>query len=193
MATAAFESLRASQLAWARASGIVLDARYRTPSLEENLFQALHPLSRTEFADGKGEELGRDGLPGKMWSPPPHLDVELAAAGHRPIAIEAKLAEPYRKVTNEFRPAYFERRTLWSNLPRSLGVAQAITSGELSFQRLHAAQLIKHALGLTTSHGKQGFALIYLWYPVEARENDIHIAEISDLQRLIEMTLNCDR
>jgi hypothetical protein len=221
----ALELIRDSQREWALKRSIQFDLKSQTTSLENNLFQPLHPRTREDFTAGKGAELGDMGLPGKMWSLisssalacnvfdpwrdrplgelaaalgidstyrisrfeathktgfggiPPHLDVELSSKAGRVVAVESKFTEPYRPVTNAFRPSYFSNPQPWRHLPTSLEMARALVAGDVEFRFLHAAQLIKHALGLTRSHGPQGFDLVYLWYRPPGSEGDATASE----------------
>jgi len=54
-----------------------------------------------------------------------------------------------------------------------------IAAGFQRFERLGAAQLIKHALGLTRRLGPGGFCLVYLWYEVPGRDADQHLTELA--------------
>lgn len=141
-----------------RALGI--DTRYRV-----NQFEAIHPT----------------GLRGT----PPHLDVELKAQDLPALAIESKFTEPYRAVSNRFRPSYFSSETMWRSLPSSLRVARSLAEDESEFGSLHVAQLIKHALGLTKSYGSDGFVLMYLWYRVRGLHGDRHQLEVERFSELI--------
>jgi hypothetical protein len=66
--------LRERQILWAQrhdlalcGSALIRGKLAYTPSLNENLFEALLPEARAEYERGDGRELGRpDGLPGKM-------------------------------------------------------------------------------------------------------------------------------
>lgn len=114
------------------------------------------------------------GLHGKA----PNLDIELQAHGLKPVAIESKFVETYRRATNAFKPAYFSDRAPWDGLDSWRQVAVAIDQGRLTFATLHAAQLIKHVLGLSRRYGPNGFALLYVWYRVPGPAGDAHQTEI---------------
>jgi hypothetical protein len=108
----------------------------------------------------------------------PNLDLELRAPGLRPVAIESKFVETYRVVKNAFKPSYFSEKAPWTGLESWRRVAVAIDRGDLTFVTLHAAQLIKHALGLSRRYGSNGFVLLYLWYRVPSPAGDTHQAEL---------------
>jgi hypothetical protein len=113
-----------------------------------------------------------------MLGKPPNLDVELHAPGLKPIAIESKFVETYRLARNTFKPTYFSELASWDGLETWRRVAQAIDQGQLRFVTLHAAQLIKHALGLSRRYGPEGFALLYVWYRVQGPAGETHQAEL---------------
>jgi hypothetical protein len=105
---------------------------------------------------------------------PPHADVALAAEGASPFlcAVEAKFGEPYAGMPQHgLRPghaghAYFRD---WPNLAR---LAARISPEDRLHQHLHAAQLLKHLLGLRTTGRK--FTLLYLWFDVSGPEGRRH-------------------
>ncbi len=96
----------------------------------------------------------------------PYADVTLAAEGCEPFlcAIEAKLGEPYADMPQHgLRPghaghAYFKD---WPNLAK---LARKISPEDHVHRYLHAAQLLKHLLGLRSRSRK--FTLLYLWFDV---------------------------
>ena len=47
---------------------------------------------------------------------------------------------------------------------------------------LHAAQLIKHILGLKRAVGRDGFRLLYLWYDVLGAEGCRHRDEVEEFR-----------
>ncbi len=107
----------------------------------------------------------------------PHLDVKLLAPGEPVLAIESKFTEPYRRVTNSFRPSYFSRDAIWAGMPASRSLAQKIADDTIVFHSLHAAQLLKHAIGLNHTLGQGRFVLMYLWYQAPGRHGKLHTAE----------------
>ncbi|MFH1633838.1 MAG: hypothetical protein ABIG63_07475 [Chloroflexota bacterium] len=56
-------------------------------------------------------------------------------------------------------------------------MAISISPKDNQFQYLHAAQLIKHILGLNRAFGKTDFRLLYLWYDALGREGAKHREE----------------
>ena len=121
------------------------------------------------------------GLLGKA----PNLDVELHAPDLKPIAIESKFVETYRVARNAFKPSYFSEAASWAGLESWRRVAEEIDRGRLTFNSLHAAQLVKHVLGLSRRYGPDGFALLYLWYRVPGPAGEAHQAELDRFQEAI--------
>jgi hypothetical protein len=118
------------------------------------------------------------GLPGK----PPNLDLAFEVTGQQTVAVESKFTEPYRKANEAapFKAKYFPSGNgLWHDraLPRCQRLADRVQRGELFFQHLNAAQLLKHILGLAQpSVGR--FTLFYLWYTVPSGDASEHEKEI---------------
>jgi len=122
----------------------------------------------------------------------PHLDVVLYSSdGRRPLAIEAKFAEPYDVKKDERSPPihakYFASgRKRWAEveLPCCQELAEHLGTRTF-YHRLGAAQLLKHLLGL--AHDDDGHAtpdrsvsLLYLWFDTGCAEAKEHQDEIED-------------
>jgi hypothetical protein len=80
---------------------------------------------------------------------------------------------------------YTDLTEIWLGIQNLYELAKSISPNDKSdnpidnrFTYLHAAQLIKHILGLKAECGKDGFKLLYLWYDVSDREGDNHRNEI---------------
>ena len=108
------------------------------------------------------EEKQRTGLQGVA----PHLDVFLAG---RPttVGIESKFLEMYSPTDNHFSDSYFDVDGLWQGLENSRNLALEIASGGQRFHWLHAAQLLKHALGLRRNQS-DNFRLVLVWYRLDS-------------------------
>ena len=191
------------------ALGAYLDA----PWLRSMAFEEAFP---TELSDKPVKTVG-----GGQEDRSPTLDVVLDGGSSPTIAIEAKFTEPYFKApTNTFAASYFKstseslvRRTarIWHAVPTLQSIALAIDRGYVRYQFLHAAQLIKHALGLVRARGRSGFRLNYVWFDgadelstghrreiehfTSIASNDIHVGAISyqDLASHIEFRGPVDR
>ena len=133
--------------------GLVLDADLEVNSLE---FESKQPT----------------GLGGIS----PHLDVLLSGKGPT-VGIECKFLEMYSTATNQFSDSYFERPGLWKQIPAARDLARRIANEEETFRWLAAAQLLKHALGLSTNQ-PDGFRLLLVWYRIDGPTADAIAAEI---------------
>ena len=104
---------------------------------------------------------------------PPNLDVLLEGSGGG-AAIESKRREPIGDHKAEFKPVYdadlkgARRETPWF---REL---KRLTANASAYNRLNAAQLVKHALGLAFSFPDRSTTLAYLfWEPSNAEEHPL--------------------
>lgn len=118
------------------------------------------------------------GLPGN----PPNLDLVFVLTDRQTVAVESKFTEPYGRANHAapFKLKYFPTGNgLWHDraLPRCQRLAGRLHLGELQFQYLNAAQLLKHVLGLAQPSVGQ-FTLFYLWYAVPSDEARQHGEEI---------------
>lgn len=102
------------------------------------------------------------------------------------IGIECKFAEAYSSRKHDgLRPAYIQAKELWTDIPEIYTFAQSISPEDSQFQYLHAAQLIKHILGLKYAFGRNGFRLIYLWYDVPFDDGYRHRCEIEQFAEIV--------
>jgi hypothetical protein len=62
------EFIKKQQRQWADSRRIRYDSRSRVLSLPDNLFSSLNPETVAEYQAADGDELGRDGKGGKLWS-----------------------------------------------------------------------------------------------------------------------------
>lgn len=94
-------------------------------------------------------------------------------------AVECKFGEPYDgRGHTGIKPAYLVRPGLWDGLPHCRDLAMRISPDDSEFEHLHAAQLLKHLLGLKHAFALGGFVLIYLWYDVPGVEGWRHRQEL---------------
>jgi hypothetical protein len=115
----------------------------------------------------------------------PHLDVILAG-GDVPVAVESKFVEPYDdKERATVAEAYFRRPDLWEGMDELRNTARQIADGKVVFERLEAAQLIKHSLGLANKYGAGQFKLVYVWYRIPGAKADRHQEEIDQFEESI--------
>jgi hypothetical protein len=120
---------------------------------------------------------------------PPLVDVLVRYESGSALAIESKFCEWLARRPRHqaaFKPKYFPPgRDLWLEhaLPRCQRLADELRSGTRRFKHLHAAQLLKHALGL--AHSARGRAQVcYLYYDWPGRHGTGHrddLARFADL------------
>jgi hypothetical protein len=120
---------------------------------------------------------------------PAQPDIEFTDATGNPIAVEVKLREPYGSVKNEVTDRYFETPGLWDGLPALLELAISIRNSDATFTTLHAAQLIKHTLGLTRSYGTE-FVLGYLWHDIPTETGNKHVQELAEFANIASTDIN---
>lgn len=118
----------------------------------------------------------------KKFDRPPNLDVVVAYRRGRDLAvgIEGKFTEPYGRSHRGLSREYLRLADVWEGLPGCRSVAEHVSPDDNRYQHLHAAQLIKHILGLRTNYGLNRFRLLYLWYDVPGPEGVKHREEIGD-------------
>jgi hypothetical protein len=114
---------------------------------------------------------------------PPNLDVVLQGP-HGVIGVESKCLEPIGNHKAAFRPAYDEdvqgdrRKTTWFR------EMQRLSADPTAYCRLDAAQLVKHALGLSFSFPGCSTTLAYFfWEPLNAEEHPLFSEHRLELQR----------
>lgn len=119
---------------------------------------------------------------------PPNIDVEIAydaKTAHRAVGIECKLSEPYYgRPHSGISQKYFRTDNIWEGLPTLRQLAERLSPDDDLYIHLHAAQLLKHVLGMRVAYGAGRFRLLYLWYDVIGSEAARHRAEIGDFSTL---------
>lgn len=119
----------------------------------------------------------------------PNIDVTIEnseKSKYKFFAIECKFSEAYTSRGHSgIDPKYLEIKDIWKGIPRLHNLAKKISPADKSFQYLHAAQLIKHILGLRIKcGGKNSFRLLYLWYDCIGHEGSKHRTEIEDFTKI---------
>jgi hypothetical protein len=102
----------------------------------------------------------------------PHLDVQISFddGPWKCAGIEAKFCEPYGdQKPGGLKPVYLQQTALWRDWPNVRTLAQELSPNDLTHCHFHAAQLIKHLLGLRNQNGTS-FVLVYLWFDVPGTE-----------------------
>ncbi len=126
----------------------------------------------------------------KEFHAPPNIDVvfhnRILHAFER-FAVECKFSESYGgRQHGGMAPAYLAETAIWDGLPALHDLAVAISPEDGRYTYLHAAQLIKHILGLREGLGSNKFRLLYLWYDVLGREGGDHRDEVEDFKGIAE-------
>jgi Restriction Endonuclease associating with ARP len=122
-------------------------------------------------------------LPTGLEGDPPLADIALRWPAGRLVAVESKFGEwLVRRPRNKsaLKRKYFPPgEGVWAaaGRPRCQALALDIDSGRERFHYLHAAQLLKHTLGLALAHATET-TLCYLYFDWPSRERDRHAAEL---------------
>ena len=119
----------------------------------------------------------------------PNLDVVIYPNSPKTIkvyAIECKFAESYSsRAHGGLDEKYLENPEIWQKLPNIKLLAQKISPIDTEFVYLHAAQLIKHILGLSRELGHGTYRLLYLWYDALDESGYRHKQEIERFSEVV--------
>jgi hypothetical protein len=119
---------------------------------------------------------------------PPNIDTVIhnnKSSKYKFFAVECKFSEAYGgRRHGGMKSAYLVEQSLWADLINLEKLAKEISPDDERYSYLHAAQLIKHILGLKTKLGNKNFRLLYLWYDVLGREGADHRAEVEDFSEI---------
>ncbi len=119
---------------------------------------------------------------------PPNIDVVFhnnESSLYKIFAVECKFSEAYGgRAHGGLKSKYFDDKDLWTDLSALESLAREINPDDKRYTYLHAAQLIKHILGLRTRVGSKGFKLLYLWYDVLGNEGAKHRDEVEDFTKI---------
>jgi hypothetical protein len=114
----------------------------------------------------------------------PNIDVVFYNSDSSTIkrfAVECKFSEAYAQQGHTgLKPKYMNLNELWQDIPALYHLAESLCPHDNHFKYLHAAQLIKHILGLKKAFGKKRFRLLYLWYDVLGEGGVIHKREVEE-------------
>ena len=117
----------------------------------------------------------------------PNIDVLLEYSPHARISavgIECKFGEAYGNHKG-LKDAYLTSGGLWNGLPNCRKLAIGLREDDGIYKYLHAAQLLKHMLGLKNAYGQDKFRLMYLWYDVPSAEGGVHRQEIEQFRSVL--------
>jgi hypothetical protein len=112
---------------------------------------------------------------------PPNIDVVICPniGRYRAFAIECKFTEPYSsREHGGLDGKYLENDDIWHGLSATKRLALEISPNDDSFKYFHAAQVIKHILGLNRKFGHSRYRLLYLWYDAIGEPGFGHRQEI---------------
>ena len=102
------------------------------------------------------------------------------------FAIECKFTEAYSSRRHGgLDQKYFTNDSVWGNLLATKNLAQEISPEDSHFSYLHAAQLIKHILGLNRQFGHSRYRLLYLWYDALGESGFKHRQEVEKFADII--------
>ena len=119
----------------------------------------------------------------------PNLDVvffPFQPHKYKAFAIECKFTEAYSsRRHNGLDQKYFTNDTVWENLLAIKRLAQEISPEDSRFGHLHAAQLIKHILGLNRKFGHSRYRFLYLWYDSLGGPGFRHRQEVEEFSDIV--------
>lgn len=172
-----------------------MQALHSSSALVVNFFQYWVNRNVSDIALACGALQGMDEIhfeqthPTPLGGVPPHLDVEFWGNKLKPLAIESKFTELYRRHTKRrIKDKYLNVPGAWAQLPRCGKLVRSIHEEEhrrTSFTYLDVPQLLKHIFGLAYAFGPTGFELVYLWYEVPSEETENHRKELEEFKLCI--------
>lgn len=196
-ARAAFERGSGSELLRSRSRPAKMAALHSSSALAVNVFDHWSGRSLATIAVALGLKSAPDRFmfeaqfPTGLEGNPPNLDIafywEDAASV---LGVESKFSEwltPKSPRKEAFKPKYFaEGQTLWSDvgLDGAQTLVDDLRSGREQFRYLDAPQLLKHMLGLASSHRSMA-SLCYLFYEWPGRESPLHLSELGRFAKRI--------
>lgn len=178
-----------------------IQALHSSSALGVNLFQYWQEDGKLNeiaaacgFCDVKNTKLGELSFEQKFtindaFGKKPNVDVvfQNAADNNSQVyAIECKFSEAYssRKHSGLKEKYLTELDDIWSDIPNLHQLAREISPDDTQYNFLHAAQLVKHILGLKKAYGKKKFRLMYLWYDAFGEEGYLHRQEIERFEQV---------
>jgi hypothetical protein len=118
----------------------------------------------------------------------PNIDVVIIpeTSTYKAFAIECKFTEAYSpRRHGGLDDKYFKNEDIWHNLSATNKLAHKISLDDKQFEYLHAAQLIKHILGLNRAYGHAHYRLLYLWYDALGESGYIHRREVNEFSKIV--------
>ena len=119
-------------------------------------------------------------------SPNLDLTIYLQSGRYKAFGIECKFTEPYSSRRHGgLDRKYFQNKEIWQDLLATRNLARKISPDDNSFKYLHAAQLIKHILGMNRKFGHGKYRLLYLWYDSFGEPGYLHRQEIEEFKDVV--------
>ena len=118
----------------------------------------------------------------------PNIDVLVLpkTGSYKAFAIECKFTEAYSSRKHAgLDHKYLENEMCWQKLPGIKCLAEDISPNDRRFDYLHAAQLIKHILGLNRKYGHSCYRFLYLWYDTLGEPGFTHRKEIEAFANIV--------
>ena len=118
----------------------------------------------------------------------PNVDVMIYpnTGRYKAFAIECKFTEAYSSRSHGgLDVKYFKNGDIWQGLPATKKLALELSPNDVCFKYLHAAQLIKHILGLNRKFGHSRYRLLYLWYDALGEPGLNHRQEIEKFASIV--------
>ncbi|MCK4788512.1 MAG: hypothetical protein KAV87_32525 [Desulfobacteraceae bacterium] len=117
----------------------------------------------------------------------PNIDVVILphSGAFKCYAIECKFTEAYSgRGHGGLDPKYFDNENVWEGLIAIRQLADAISPDDDQYKFLHAAQLIKHILGLNRKYRKSSYRLLYLYYDALGEPGFRHRQEVDEFTQV---------
>lgn len=198
-----FEMADGSELKDAKTRPAKIKAFHSSSALVYNVFEYWRNIEKVILANALNlnDEITKLTLEKRLETgiSTPNIDIFLWLKNKKAVAIESKFCEwMSSKKDKKFKERYFwagsRKLKRWEDagLPKCQSLANEIQFNGLSFNRLDATQLLKHALGIGYSKGIDA-QLIYLYYDLENEDSRIgndHRDELDEFTDRIEGELN---
>jgi hypothetical protein len=122
---------------------------------------------------------------------PPNLDLLIEpdsfSGNIEAYAVECKFTEPYSSYSHSgLKKDYLLKEEIWEKLDNIHQLACELSPDDNRFKFLHAAQLIKHILGLNKKYKHGKYRLLYLWYDNLSDQGAEHLKEIQSFAETAE-------
>lgn len=121
-----------------------------------------------------------------QYSPNLDLAIYLQSGRYRAFVIECKFTEPYSsRHHGGLDRKYLNNKKIWQDLSATKNLAKTISPDDNRFKYLHAAQLIKHILGMNRKFGHGKYRLLYLWYDALCEAGYKHRQEVEEFKSIV--------